>query len=90
MPVRQGTPRHNEEFTRHDLWVSKSHPEKPTEFLFANLPNIVKDEEVDRADGYRALVQLGRAPRAAARRRQAQLGPAALAGSTTPGRARRS
>ena len=44
--MRQGTPRHNEQFTRHDLWVSKSHPEKPTEFLFANLPNIVKDEEV--------------------------------------------
>ena len=46
MPVRQGTPRHNEEFTRHDLWVSRSHPERPAEFLFANLPNIVKDEEV--------------------------------------------
>ncbi len=46
MPARQGTPRHNEQFTRHDLWVSKSHPEKPTEFLFANLPNIVKDEEL--------------------------------------------
>ena len=46
MPVRHGTPRHNEQFTRHDLWVSKSHPERPTEFLFANLPNIVKDEEV--------------------------------------------
>jgi hypothetical protein len=46
MPVRQGSPRHQEEFTHHDLWVTKSHPEKPTEFLFANLPNIVKDEEV--------------------------------------------
>ncbi len=46
MPLRHGTPRHNEAFTRHDLWVSKSHPEKPMEFLFANLPNIVKDEEV--------------------------------------------
>jgi hypothetical protein len=46
MPLRHGTPRHNEEFTRHDLWVSRSHPEKPTEFIFANLPNIVKDEEV--------------------------------------------
>ncbi len=46
MPVRTGTPRHNEEFTRHDLWVSRSHPNRPMEFLFANLPNIVKDEEV--------------------------------------------
>ena len=45
MPVRYGTPRHNEEFTHHDLWVSQSHPERPTEFIFANLPNIVKDEE---------------------------------------------
>ena len=46
MPLRYGSPRHNEEFTRHDLWVSKSHPERPMEFIFANLPNIVKDEEV--------------------------------------------
>ncbi len=45
MPLRYGTPRHNEAFTRHDIWVSRSHPEKPTEFLFANLPNIVRDEE---------------------------------------------
>jgi hypothetical protein len=46
MPLRYGSPRHNEEFTRHDLWVSQSHPERPMEFIFANLPNIVKDEEV--------------------------------------------
>jgi Cu2+-containing amine oxidase len=46
MPLRSGTPRHNEEFTRHDLWVSRSHQNQPMEFLFANLPNIVKDEEV--------------------------------------------
>jgi Copper amine oxidase, enzyme domain len=46
MPVRFGSPRHNEPFTHHDLWVSKSHPEKPSEFLFANLPGIVRDEEV--------------------------------------------
>jgi hypothetical protein len=46
MPLRYGTPRHNEEFTRHDLWVSKSHPERPLEFLYAFLPNVVKDEEV--------------------------------------------
>jgi Copper amine oxidase, enzyme domain len=45
MPLRSGTPRHNEEFTRHDLWVSRSHPERPIELLFANLPNTVKDEE---------------------------------------------
>jgi primary-amine oxidase len=46
MPIRMGAPRHNEEFTRHDLWVSRSHPDRPMEFIFANLPNIVKDEEV--------------------------------------------
>jgi hypothetical protein len=46
MPLRYGSPRHNEAFTRHDLWVSQSHPERPMEFIFANLPNIVKDEEV--------------------------------------------
>jgi hypothetical protein len=45
MPLRYGTPRHNEEFTHHDLWVSQSHPERPMEFIFSNLPNIVKDEE---------------------------------------------
>ena len=51
MPLRYGTPRHNEEFTRHDLWVSQSHPDRPMEFIFANLPNIVKDEEmVEEAD----------------------------------------
>jgi Cu2+-containing amine oxidase len=46
MPARFGSPRHNEPFTQHDLWVSKSHPEKASEFLFANLPGIVRDEEV--------------------------------------------
>jgi hypothetical protein len=45
MPIRSGSSRHNEEYTRHDLWVSRAHPERPMEFLFANLPNIVKDEE---------------------------------------------
>ena len=46
MPLRYGTPRHNEEFTQHDLWVTRSHPDRPMEFIFANLPNIIKDEEV--------------------------------------------
>jgi Cu2+-containing amine oxidase len=46
MPIRSGTPRHNEAFTHHDLWVSRSHPERPLEYLFVNLPEIVKDEEV--------------------------------------------
>lgn len=46
MPWRYGSPRHNEEFTHNDLWVSRSHPDRPMEFIFANLPNIVKDEEV--------------------------------------------
>jgi primary-amine oxidase len=45
MPVRMGSARHNEEFTHHDFWVSHSHPNRPLEFVFANLPNIVKDEE---------------------------------------------
>jgi hypothetical protein len=46
MPLRYGSSRHNEAFTRHDLWVSQSHPDRPEEMLFANLPNTVKDEEV--------------------------------------------
>jgi hypothetical protein len=46
MPLRYGSPRHNEPFTHHDLWVSRSHPERPLEYLFVNLPNIVKDEEL--------------------------------------------
>ena len=46
MPIRMGSARHNEEFTRHDFWVSQSHPTRPLEFIFANLPNIVKDEEL--------------------------------------------
>ena len=46
MPLRQGSPRHNEEFTRRDLWVSRSHPERPLEYLYVNLPNIIKNEEV--------------------------------------------
>jgi Cu2+-containing amine oxidase len=46
MPLRYGTPRHNEQFTHHDLWVTQSHPDRPMEFIFANLPNIVKDEEL--------------------------------------------
>jgi Cu2+-containing amine oxidase len=51
MPMRSGTARHNEPFTHHDLWVSRSHPERPLEYLFINLPNIVKDEEaVEQAD----------------------------------------
>ncbi len=64
MPLRYGTPRHNERFTQHDLWVSRAHPERPMEYLFINLPKIVKDEEAGRAGGHRPLVQFGRAPRA--------------------------
>jgi Cu2+-containing amine oxidase len=45
MPVRMGTSRHNEEFTQHDFWVTRSHPTRPMEFIFSNLPNLVKDEE---------------------------------------------
>ena len=51
MPLRYGSARHQEEFTHHDLWVSRAHPDRPMEYLFANLPNIVKDEEsVEQAD----------------------------------------
>jgi hypothetical protein len=46
MPVRSGSSRHNEAFTRHDLWVTRSHPDRPIEFLFANLPDAIKDREV--------------------------------------------
>jgi Cu2+-containing amine oxidase len=51
MPVRMGSSRHNEAFTQHDFWVSQSHPERPLEYVFANLPAIVKNEEpVESAD----------------------------------------
>ena len=45
MPIRMGSPRHNEDFTQHDYWVTRSHPERPLEYIFSNLPNMVKDEE---------------------------------------------
>jgi primary-amine oxidase len=51
MPVRMGSSRHAEEFTRHDFWVTQSHPDRPLEYIFSNLPAIVKDEEpVESAD----------------------------------------
>jgi hypothetical protein len=46
MPMRQGSARHKEPFTHFDLWVTKSHPERPLEMLFANLPAIIRDREV--------------------------------------------
>ncbi|MHB1559456.1 MAG: copper amine oxidase [Isosphaeraceae bacterium] len=45
MPLRYGTPRHNEAFTHHDLWVSRSHSDRPMEYLFINLPEAVRDKE---------------------------------------------
>ena len=45
MPWRWGSARHQEEFTRHDLWVTRAHPESPLEFIFANLPNLIRDQE---------------------------------------------
>ncbi len=45
MPIRMGSARHNEPFTQHDFWVTHAHPERPLEYIFANLPNLVKDEE---------------------------------------------
>ena len=51
MPIRQGTARHKEAFTHNDLWVTRSHPERPLEMLFANLPAIVRNKEtVEQAD----------------------------------------
>jgi len=51
MPMRMGSARHNEDFTGHDYWVTRSHPERPLEYIFSNLPNMVKDEEtVESAD----------------------------------------
>lgn len=51
MPLRYGTPRHNEPFTQHDLWVSRSHSDRPMEYLFINLPETVRDNElVEEAD----------------------------------------
>ncbi len=51
MPLRMGSSRHKEPFTQHDLWVTRSHPERPTEMLYANLPAIVRDvEQVEGAD----------------------------------------
>ncbi len=45
MPVRAGSSRHAEPFTHKDLWVTRSHPERPLEMLFANLPAIARDRE---------------------------------------------
>jgi len=51
IPLRQGTARHQEDFTHHDLWVSRSHPGRPDEMLFANLPGIVRNHEsVEQSD----------------------------------------
>jgi hypothetical protein len=51
LPIRQGSSRHKEAFTHHDLWVTRSHPERPREMLFANLPTIIRDGElVEQAD----------------------------------------
>ncbi len=51
MPVRMGSARHNEGFTQHDFWVTQAHPERPLEYLYSNLPALVKDEEpVELAD----------------------------------------
>jgi primary-amine oxidase len=51
MPIRQGSARHKEAFTHSDLWVTRSHPERPLEMLFANLPAIVRDaESVEQTD----------------------------------------
>ena len=80
MPLRYGTPRHNEAFTHHDLWVSQAHPERPMEYLFVNLPNIVKDEELVEQTDIVLWCNSAVAPRAAERGRHARLGAAALAG----------
>jgi primary-amine oxidase len=51
LPIRMGSARHNEDFTQHDYWVTRSHPERPLEYIFSNLSNLVRDEEpVESAD----------------------------------------
>ena len=87
MPLRYGTPAAQRRVhAPRPVGQPRRIPSGRMEFIFANLPNIVKDEEVGRADRHRALDQLGRPPRAAARGRQAQLGAADLAGRRRLGR----
>ena len=88
MPLRQGTSRHKEAFTQHDLWVTRSHPERPMEMLFANLPAIVRDKEpVEQADIV-LWVHLLLAPRAPRRGRQGEPRAGGSGSATTAGRAR--
>jgi Cu2+-containing amine oxidase len=42
MPLRFGTPRHQEPFTKYDLWVTKY---KPTELLGNDLPTYISPPE---------------------------------------------
>ncbi len=86
MPLRYGTPRHHEEFTRHDLWVTRSHPDRPMEFIYREPAEHHQRRRSGGRDRYRALDQLGRPSRAAARGWQAEFGPAALAGGRCLGR----
>ena len=68
MPLRMGSSRHKEPFTQHDLWVTRSHPERPTEMLYANLPAIARDMEgVEGADLSSSGSPPPAAPRAAVR-----------------------
>ena len=41
-----GASRHRESFTQHDFYVSRSHPEKPLEMFYSNVPRTVADQEV--------------------------------------------
>ncbi|MFL6192852.1 MAG: hypothetical protein ACJ75H_01675 [Thermoanaerobaculia bacterium] len=47
MPLRYGTPRHQEDFTKKDLWVTRYHP---TEIYGALLPSFLNDESVEKTD----------------------------------------
>ena len=89
MPIRMGSARHNEEFTRHDFWVSQSHPETSPRIHLLQPAQHREGRGTGRIDRHRALGHLVVAPRAPQRGRQAQLGAPASGPATTPGKARR-
>ena len=87
MPIRMGSARHNEDFTQHDFWVTRSHPERPLEYIFANLPNMVKDEEqVESADI--VLWATSSSTTSPATRTASPIPPPGSGPATTPGKAR--
>jgi primary-amine oxidase len=47
IPLRQGTSRHEESFTKADFWVTRYHP---TEMFYAQLPTYLNGESISGAD----------------------------------------